>query len=133
MNRVDSQLHLKLDETVADDAFGGSIMTCYQIWDVDSDNERQKIDTVSKHKDFEFVNPEDANLIVGRVGAGPCGKVFLDGFEDRSPSSHYFLKANKNVIKKMQRISHLLQEAGRSTVGCPSLSKNQLIQIYEEN
>ena len=131
LNRIHKNLHLKKDVEVDDDMFPGSIVTCYQHWNVQKKS-REKIVTISKHDDFEFVTPRKADICIGRVGAGPCGNVYLDRFTKRSPNSHYFIKvANNKVMKKLKSLAAKFREAGQQTVGCPSLSKNDLIRIYE--
>jgi len=129
-NRVNRSMHIEYEQENDDSTFGGGIITISQIWKVKK-HERKIIETKKVHPDFEFTNEKDADVIVGRVGAGPCGRVYTDGFESRSPNSHYFIKANnEKVINRLKEVSDKLREAGNSTVGCPSLSKHQLIEIY---
>lgn len=132
-NRLDSCLHLMYDQTVDDNVFPGTIVTCYQIWQVKA-NPREPINGRRTHADFDFVDIASANVCIGRVGNGPCGKVFLEGFDNRSVNTHYFLKAkDATVIQKMQSLSTLFRKTALNTVGMPSLSKSELIKIYDQN
>ena len=132
LNRIDPYMHLRVDHTVPDHMFPAPILTCYQVWEKSNDL-RAKIATKTAHPDFEFVTPDVANVCIGRVGAGPCGNIYLDDFQDRSVNSHYFIKTkNKTVLKKLQSLSPHFRNAGTQTVGVPSLSKDELIKIYEQ-
>ena len=130
-NRVCANLHLIHDQTVPDCVFPGTIITCYQIWQRTTAL-RPHHPIVSSNADLTFVDPASADVCVGRVGEGPCGRVFLDRFDQRSVNSHYFIKvSNPQVITVLQSLTHLFRAAGEQTVGLPSLSKNELISIYQ--
>ena len=132
LNRIDFNFALCIDRDVAHDCFPGSISACYQHW-CRSSISRGKISQVYSHPDFLFVDKSSADVAVGRVGAGPCGKVFTQ-FENRSANSHYFLKVNDDkVVSRLQKLSSKFTQAGTQTVGCPSLSKNDLIVIYQQS
>lgn len=131
LNRIDSKAHLVKDVTVPDDTFPGTIRTCYQHWSVKKED-RKKIDVETTHDDFEFVTVDKANLCIGRVGAGTCGIVFTKNFKERGITSHYFIKTkNKEVKDRLVKLSEKFREAGKQTVGMHSLSKHDLISIYE--
>lgn len=131
VNRVDPHLHLVSDETVEDEAFRDSIITCKQHWEV-RDNKRQRIETLSIHSDFEFTTVDKADFAVGRVGGGPTAKVFTNP-KERSASSHYYVKAlTEGVVDRFVELYPLLRESAQDTVGCPSLSKHDIIRIYQE-
>jgi hypothetical protein len=133
LNRVDVRLHLLWDQTVPDHMFPPPILTCYQVWHM-TGQPRPKIPTKLHHDDFEFVQPAHADVCVGRVGGGPCGKVFLDGFDRRSVNSHYFLKTKDvSVQNRLIQLSDQFRQKGLQTVGVPSLSKDELIQVYESS
>lgn len=132
-NRIQENLHLAQDVTVPDNMFPASIITCYQNW-IKTTAARSKIETITQHPDLQFVNKQTANVCVGRVGAGPCGKVFVKDFDDKSENSHYFIKAkNKKVIQSLIQLTDQFKLAGTQTVGVPSLSKHELITIYQEH
>ena len=83
MNRVNQEMILMKDETVDDDAFRDSIVTCVQTWKRTGET-RDLIETRTEHPDFAFTTKEQAELCLGRVGGGPTGKVFEE-WENRSP------------------------------------------------
>jgi hypothetical protein len=133
LNRVQPYLYLVQDQTVADHHFPPPILTCYQMW-LPQPTARPKTVTQTDHDDFEFVTPDQADVCVGRVGAGPCGKVFLDKFDQRSTNSHYFLKTvNHTVTHRLITLAAQFRKMGTQTVGVPSLSKHELIQIYAQS
>ena len=130
INRVESHLHLISDNTVDDEAFRDSIITCKQHWKV-CDNERPHIETLNTHTDFEFTTADMADFAVGRVGGGPAAKVFHNP-KERSASSHYFVKAlTEGVVESFVELYPILRESAMDTVGCPSLSKHDIITIYQ--
>lgn len=132
-NRVDQHLHLVLDQTVPDCVFPGTIITCWQIWQRQTQL-RPLHPILNQHSDLEFVHPDHANVCIGRVGGGPCGRVFLDRFDQRSVNSHYFIRvSHAGVIPVLQSLSDKFRAAGMQTVGLPSLSKNELIRIYQSH
>lgn len=132
LNRVDQKLHLVWDHTVPDHMFPPPILTCAQFWQVAS-TDRPKIKIKTTHPDFDFVTPCQADLCIGRVGAGPCGNIYTDRFLERSVNSHYFIKTKSlQVQQKLKSLSSQFRLQGTQTVGVPSLSKHELIQIYEQ-
>jgi hypothetical protein len=92
---------------------------------------RGKIQTHTTHPDFEFVKVDQADLMVGRSGAGPCGKVKTKDFQHYA-DDHFFIRTNSTEIT--QRIVSLEPEflsLSRDTSnGRPHLSKNELITLY---
>lgn len=132
VNRVDVYLALQSDRDVSDDQFPGTISACHQHWQV-STTARPIIATLTTHEDFEFVDKSHADVALGRVGGGPCGKVFTD-FQSRSANSHYFLKVkNSAVIDRLRSLEKVFRQSASQTVGCPSLSKHDLIETYQNN
>jgi predicted RNA methylase len=128
LNRVHPELHLVADDVVSDEMFGGTILTCYQIWER-RDEERAKIPTVTSHPDFKFVTVDEANLFVGGVGAA-AGSVKESGF-DHYNTRHYFLDVTDTVRDRLIAIQDTLRQLARAaTVGTPSLSKHELISTY---
>jgi hypothetical protein len=128
LNRVHPELHLVADEVVSDGRFGGTILTCYQVWER-RDSQREKIPTVTTHPDFKFVTVDEANLFVGGVGAA-AGSVKESGF-DHYNTRHYFLQVTDSVKERLIEIQDTLRQLARAaTVGTPSLSKHELISTY---
>lgn len=85
-------------------------------------------------EDFTFVEKGEGRISFGRVGAGPCGKVFEE-FSKRSPSSHWFMIVKDDSV--IERLRNLQEEfrtsAYQSSSSVPVISKRSLIQIYENS
>jgi hypothetical protein len=132
INRLNPKLHLVSDVDVDESAFRGSIIACVQKWEV-REEEREKIQTYTTHKDFTFCKKEEADICLGRVGGGPSGKIF-DEWENRSVNSHYFLKVSSpQVIENLRSLSKEFRSAALQTVGCPSLSKDDCVKVYSSH
>jgi len=129
VNRIDENLTLVEEIDNCPNTFDIGVVTCTQFWRV-CNVKRPKIVKKQECDDFQFTNKSDADLALGRVGFGPCGKVFTD-FEKRSENSHYFLKIkDQSVVSKLRSLEHKFRtEAGR-TSGNLSLAKTELIEIY---
>lgn len=128
INRIDSHLHCEKNTDISKTNL--NINACFQQW-VLKPIKREKIKTFKHHSDFEFVNKESADIALGRVGAGPCGNVYRNNFQNRSEESHYFIKVkDPSVIDKLESLTTLFRESGNQAVSVPSLSKNDLIRIY---
>ncbi len=131
LNRIHPHLHLVEDVVVGNEMFGGTILTCAQKWER-REEKRSKIETFTQHPDLSFVCKSEANLFVGRVGAGPAGKVLVSGY-DHFTEQHYFLQVTDTVRDRLIAIQPKLKELARAaTVGTPSLSKHELISTYVE-
>ena len=101
---------------------------------------RKTKEEVAKY--FEFTKDINAaDIALGRVGRGSVGDIYLKGieygrrnnYEDRSPNSHYFIKAhNKNVIKQLQDLQPEFKKVSLNTVGNPSLSIDEIVTLYCE-
>jgi hypothetical protein len=106
------------------------------------DNKKHKkgdLKRIIKHNDYNdsfisFVkNTDDYDFIVRRVG-GNCGKAFLNE-ENPSKQSNYFIK--NNTILSNERIVEIINSTDKQmvdfSVGTRSISKNELIEIMEDN
>ena len=132
INRLHPNLHLVEDREIDNSTFRDSIVTCIQKWEV-REEQRERIVTYTEHKDFTFCKKEEADICLGRVGGGPCGKVFFK-WENRSETSHYFLKVSgPEVIGRFISLYGELRAAALETVGCPSLSKHDLVMVYNKH
>lgn len=89
-------------------------------------------------KDFEFVKrDDDPHFAMRRVGKN-AGRVFATNLSTRSTSSHIFIKCRPHVeIKTVwDRLLGLDLEntlCKFDTAGCPSLSKNELCSLYDND
>ncbi len=143
MNRVNPYLHLVKDVTNPDDTFGGGLTTCWQHWVVKGHKrpkiERYTKDMVSDY--FEFTTKDKADIALGRVGSsghvmikGAPTKGRTKGFEDRQPSTTYFIKVHdKNVVDELIALEDKFKEAAKETVAVTSLSIDEVVRIYMEN
>lgn len=99
----------------------------WQVWKK-TDTPRKKVKLPTTHPDLRFVPKEEANIAIRRVGA-LAGKVFRDT-GSYSESSNYFISCAEEVVIKLESLFSKFQEAASNTVGNPSLSKSELVQIY---
>jgi predicted RNA methylase len=129
LNRINEHLHLVDDVDVSDETFGGTIITCRQKWRL-TEEKRERIKTYTQHPDLSFVSKAESNIFVGRVGAGPAGKVLTADY-DHLTEQHYFLQVTDTVRDRLLSIQDTLKQLARAaTVGTPSLSKHELISTY---
>jgi len=129
LNRIDEHLHLVEDVDTPNETFGGTIITCRQKWEK-REEKRERIRTYTQHPDLNFVSKAESNVFVGRVGAGPAGKVLTADY-DHLTEQHYFLQVTDVVKERLVAIQDTLKQLARAaTVGTPSLSKHELISTY---
>jgi hypothetical protein len=129
LNRIDEHLHLVEDVDTPNETFGGTIITCRQKWEK-REEKRDRIRTYTQHPDLNFVSKAESNVFVGRVGAGPAGKVLTADY-DHLTEQHYFLQVTDTVKERLIEIQDTLRQLARAaTVGTPSLSKHELISTY---
>lgn len=132
INQIHPSLHLIDSIDNNGKHFPSGLQTCYQYWVVEN-NFRTKIDTITQHIDFSFVKKEFADIAIRRVGRGVAGKVLSDNFLHLSENSNYFLKIkNDDVRLVLIKAQSYLITASLKTVSNPSLSKNDLIEIYND-
>lgn len=81
---------------------------------------------VKKTNLFSFVKKGEANVSVRRVGVY-AGRAFLD--LNKSKQSHYFIKVDNP--KEFVRLVNEIEWEHNNTVGARSISKNELIEAYE--
>ena len=132
-NRLHRGFHLLAERGVEKDAFiyegqAKDVPTVFQIW-VKQPCPRPKIKLPVVHPDFDFTTAGQADFAVQRVGAN-AGKVHRNF--DLSASSHYFLRANVSGVEAAMRQIDF-RTLARRTVGNPSLTKTELVQLYENH
>ena len=131
-NKVRLDLIILEEELLPEDTFPNGIRAVYQRW-IKTDKAREKVKTFTTHPDFEFVSKEQANLCIGRVGGGPSGRVYVEGWEDRSVNSHYFVKCHSpSIVNNFVVLERQLRELAKSGNNIPTLSKHELISCYIE-
>jgi predicted RNA methylase len=137
VNKLNDDMHLIKEVSIDDDSFifNGNrykVPCIFQIWKKE-DYKRDKIRILSSSEYFNFTDKAGADFAIRRVG-GLAGKVLVD-FDDYSPSSHYYIKStiiSKNIlIKKFTDLYSYFQEVSFNSAGNPSLSKSELIKIFE--
>lgn len=136
INKIDSNLHLVYEEDLPEDSFlhegkKYNVPCVFQIWEKRKDK-RKKIILKTKSEYFDFCKKEEADFAIRRVGV-LAGKVFEEHSKYKD-ASHYYIKSRKNkdvLLYNMKKCFHEFQEIARNTAGNPSLSKSELIQIYE--
>ena len=90
-----------------------------------------KPDPIPVVDDFTFVDKETGDIALGRVGCGPCGRVYEE-FENRSDQSHFFLTVkDKSVVDKLRSLEDKFRQEGFSSSSTvPVISKRSLMRIY---
>ena len=131
-NMVRDDLMCVKDIRCDDDTFRGSIKACIQTW-VKSDTPRERIQIKRTHKDFVFVDREEADLMIGRCGSGPAGRVKTENFIHYK-KDHFFIKVNdQSVTDTLIELEDKFRVASEISNGMRVLSKHDLITIYDEH
>jgi predicted RNA methylase len=138
INKLDFNFHLLLETDLPKNSFTFNdedydVPCVFQIWEK-RDVKRNKIIQKTKTTYFEFSSKKDADFAMRRVG-GLAGKVIED-FEDYKEPSHYYIKTptnKKKIIKTLKDSYKEFNEKAKNTAGNPSLSKHELITIFEKN
>lgn len=135
-NRLDLSFHLIKELDLPDNAFllNGNeydVPCVFQIWKR-SPTLREKIKLKTTTDFFSFVNPSQASIRIPRVG-GNAGKATLQ--LQGAKTSNYFIKNNTKMSNEefVLFINQLHFPSIAYTVGPKSLSKGELIAIFEEN
>ena len=134
--RLDRHLHLIREELIPNDAFvfNGklcSVPAVFQIWERRLEpRERPCRDTT--HPEFKFLKgPRVADFAVQRIGVR-AGRI-SDDLTTKLPY-HYFLRSNvamrRNVMAIMAQLD--FYGASRNVAGTPSLSKSEIVSLYED-
>lgn len=134
VNRLDRHMHLVSSRVLEDCSFEFSgepysVPTVFQIW------ERRKtlrplITGLREHRDFDFVAQPGGDFAFQRVGAR-AGLVSVEGLQ-KSPQSHYFLRANmcsKTLFDRLGAIDW--SPIKHRTAGNPSIGKAELVGAYQ--
>jgi predicted RNA methylase len=137
-NKISLNMHLLYEEELPLNSFifNGqeySVPCVFQIWEK-RNIPRVKIETKKETALLDFTNKSSADFAIRRVGV-LAGKVLSD-FSSYQESSHYFIKSTKipaaDLIKIIGGLYGELNTEASNTVGNPSLSKHEFIQIIEK-
>ena len=150
INRLDDNFHLTRQEILPLNSFHTpngveyKVPTVFQVWSR-KPFKREKVKTVTKHSDFDFVkingNPTiqqkkeqcaNSDFCIRRVGAA-AGKVYEDYEEKyRDWKSHYYIRQNTDRVRDifMSIEWDYLESPKYDTAGNPSISKDDLINAY---
>jgi hypothetical protein len=136
-NRLNLEFHL-LKELILDDCEfllkneeKIKVPCVFQVWKRNA-TLRKLVKLKTTTELFSFVDKADADFRIQRVG-GNAGKASFD--LTKSPSSNYFIK-NKTDLSNEELVEYINQlrfPTIEFTVGPKSLSKGELIAIFEEN
>jgi hypothetical protein len=124
---LDRNFHLVRDELLPDKAFlfrskPHSVPATFQIWER-RPTSRPKLALETRHPDFKFVKPAEADFAIQRIGAR-AGWVHHD--MTRSESSHYFIQGDvESIMLKLDFASVVGNVAGN-----PSLAKSEIVSLY---
>lgn len=139
INKVNENLHLIFEENIKDNAFVFeneiyNVPCVFQIWEKRT-TARNKIKDKTKSIFFNFVNEDNADFAIRRVG-GLAGKL-ITNFKSYKPASHYYICVNNQKEKeKIMKIIidnyEILQSLAKNTAGNPSLSKSEFVKVIDE-
>ena len=133
LNRIDPYLHIIEDIDCAPGTFigAGDIPAVVQKFEK-RNYKREKIVTYTEHPDFVFVRKdEEPDLMIGRSGCGPTGKVFTENFSHYR-EDHYYIKVNKpEAIDTFRSLTEDFRKVAQ-TARMMSLSKHEVISLYCE-
>lgn len=133
-NKLDAYFHLLYEEDLPENSFEFNdkekdVPCVFQIW-LKKDYQRLKTNKIGT-TDFLFVKDRSqADFAFQRVGVN-AGKIKnINALI--SSSSHYFIKENKNGVRiKLESIDW--NQVKHNTAGNPSISKQELIDLYNKS
>jgi len=109
------------------------VKTVFQIWQKKK-VKRKKIDIKKESLFFKYVKKEDADFAIRRIG-DLSGKI-IKKFNKYSENSHLYIQCKENINKenfynKFDIIYKEFKEKSNEVAGTPSISKSEIIKIYE--
>ena len=135
-NRLNLNFHLEKEIDLIDNTFllldksEIKVPCVFQIWNRKTE-ERPKVKLKTTSDYFDFTTAAGADLRIQRVG-GNAGKASFD--LSRAASSNYFIKNNSELSNEefVDFVNGLHFPTLAFTVGPKSLSKGELVAIFEE-
>lgn len=132
--RLNTSFHLDYNEVLPKNSFlfndeDYSVPTVFQIWNKKAFL-RSFENLPTTHNDFQFVPKDKADFAIQRVGVN-AGTIKAD-CSKLSSESHYFIKSNvgQMLLEVMKAID--FSEVKYKTAGNPSISKTELVRLYED-
>lgn len=130
-NALDLHFHLKEELEIPEKSFTldgkpYSVPCVFQVWEYEN-TPRTKIILPTTHSHFKFVDKENADFSIRRVG-GNAGKV--NDHNNYAASSNYFIQGD--VKTSFIFLEQEFRDAAKNTAGNPSLSKSELIYLYSK-
>lgn len=104
------------------------VPTVFQIWKKDTVL-REKIVKKTKSDYLLFTTREKANIAIQRVGVA-AGKVKRE-FSHVASASHYFISVDEKYLSILENIDW--SKVKYNTAGNPSISKREIIELFEQN
>lgn len=122
--------------------FPVGIHAAIQEWRI-SDTPRQKIEIITSHPDFEFLDYKDVVTGKARVDlviirSGNAGRMIRSEFEKYLPKKgeqldHFFIQAkDQNVVETLVSLEEELVRIGANTNGRNHVSKGEIIEEYQK-
>lgn len=137
-NKLDMNFHLVKEINLPKNSFvfeekEYNVPCVFQIWEK-REIKREKIPQKTKTEFFQFTTKSDADIAIRRVW-WLAWKV-IENFSSYKEASHYFLQIDKKtdkvkIINTLKLIYKELNKTAFNTAWNPSLSKNELINIFE--
>jgi hypothetical protein len=135
INQLDRNFHLLYDEDVPKNSFvfNGNpydVSCCFQIWQKQTNlRARIKAQDMSKISNyFQFTTPNDCDFVIQRVGV-KAGQIIIDQKEKYTTKNFFYIKSkNENTLNIFQSLD--FNQVKSNTVGYPSVSKNEIVEIF---
>jgi len=130
-NSLDLHFHLNEELEIPEKSFTldgkpYSVPCVFQVWEY-QETPRKKVTLPTTHPHFKFVDKENADFSIRRVG-GNAGKV--NEHNNFAAASNYFIQGD--VESNFISLEQEFRSAAKNTAGNPSLSKGELIYLYSK-
>lgn len=129
VNRLDPWFHKTLERAVPPESFiihnrPVNVPHIFQVWKR-SEECRPKIKMPKYHKDFDFVDKEDAEFAIQRIGYN-AGEIVP--IKDSKPNAVFYIAGiSPNIFKVLD-----YDIVRNNTSGIPSINKGELVWLYDQ-
>lgn len=135
-------LHCVKDNDCEVGTFPVGIHASVQEWRL-GDKPRKKMEVITNHPDFEFLDHEQVTKGANRVDlviirSGNAGRMIRSQFEKYLPKKgdmldHFFIQVrDDNVLDKLLTLEKELVEIGKNTNGRNHVSKGEIVEVYQK-